>query len=100
LPVLPEFAVLKSIQSYRSLIFGAGLVFTSAESSAELIANMERLGLSVRLTTAATIFVTASVGMAVGGGLFLTAIFATVIALVALAIFGRLEIAFDSSQKD
>ena len=43
------------------------------------------------ITTAATIFVTASVGMAVGGGLYLTAVFATIVILIALAILGRLE---------
>jgi putative Mg2+ transporter-C (MgtC) family protein len=43
------------------------------------------------LTTAATLFVVASVGMAAGGGLYLTAIFATVIILLSLALLGRLE---------
>ena len=46
------------------------------------------------LTTAATLFVVASVGMAAGGGLYLTACFATVIILLALAMLGRLERAF------
>lgn len=48
-------------------------------------------GAVVGLTTAATIFVVASIGMAVGGGLYLTAIFATVIILLALAALGKLE---------
>jgi putative Mg2+ transporter-C (MgtC) family protein len=43
------------------------------------------------LTTAATIFVTASVGMAVGGGFYITSAFATGVVLVALAVLGRLE---------
>jgi len=43
------------------------------------------------LTTAATLFVVASVGMATGGGLYLTACFATVIILIALALLGHLE---------
>lgn len=43
------------------------------------------------LTTAATLFVVASVGMAVGGGLYLTAVFATALILLALAVLGRLE---------
>ena len=47
------------------------------------------------LTTAATLFVVASVGMATGGGLYLTAVFATVIILLALAALGRLERAFE-----
>lgn len=46
------------------------------------------------LTTAATLFVVASVGMAAGGGLYLTASFATLIILLALAMLGRLERAF------
>jgi putative Mg2+ transporter-C (MgtC) family protein len=46
------------------------------------------------LTTAATLFVVASVGMAAGGGLYLTASFATAIILIALELLGRLEGAF------
>jgi putative Mg2+ transporter-C (MgtC) family protein len=48
-------------------------------------------GSVVGLTTAATLFVVASVGMAAGGGLYLTAIFATGMILIALAVLGRLE---------
>jgi putative Mg2+ transporter-C (MgtC) family protein len=46
------------------------------------------------LTTAATLFVVASVGMAAGGGLYLTAFFATIIILLALAALGSLERTF------
>jgi putative Mg2+ transporter-C (MgtC) family protein len=45
----------------------------------------------VGLTTAATLFVVAGVGMAAGGGLYLTATFATIVILIALALLGRLE---------
>jgi len=48
-------------------------------------------GSVVGLTTAATIFVLAGVGMAVGGGLYWTAAFTVVIVLVALAVLGWLE---------
>ncbi|HYU47040.1 MAG TPA: MgtC/SapB family protein [Terriglobales bacterium] len=47
------------------------------------------------LTTAATLFVVASVGMAAGGGLYLTACFATAMILIALALLGRLERAYE-----
>jgi putative Mg2+ transporter-C (MgtC) family protein len=43
------------------------------------------------LTTAATIFVVASIGMACGGGLYLPAVFATMLLLLALLILGALE---------
>src|SRR5437660_11275141 len=43
------------------------------------------------LTTAATIFVVASIGMACGGGLYLPAIFATLLILLALLILGSME---------
>jgi putative Mg2+ transporter-C (MgtC) family protein len=46
------------------------------------------------LTTAATMFVVASIGMAVGGGEYLTAIFATMVILVALSVLGSLEFHF------
>jgi putative Mg2+ transporter-C (MgtC) family protein len=48
-------------------------------------------GSVVGLTTAATLFVVASVGMAAGGGLYMTALFATIVILIALAVLGRLE---------
>ena len=43
------------------------------------------------ITSAATLFVVASVGMAVGGGLYLTAIFATLLILVCLLSLGFAE---------
>ncbi len=46
------------------------------------------------LTTAATLFVVASVGMAAGGGLYLAAIFATMVILVALNLLGWMEARF------
>jgi len=48
-------------------------------------------GSVVGLTTAATLFVVASVGMAAGGGLYITAVFATGTILIALALLGKLE---------
>src|SRR3954468_8997574 len=47
------------------------------------------------LTTAATMFVVASIGMAVGGGEYLTAIFATMVILVALNVLGWVEARFN-----
>jgi putative Mg2+ transporter-C (MgtC) family protein len=48
-------------------------------------------GLVTGLTTAATLFVVASVGMATGGGLYLTAVFATLVVLLVLFTLGRFE---------
>lgn len=45
----------------------------------------------VGLTSAATVFVIASIGMACGAGLYIEAVLATVITLVALAVVGYLE---------
>jgi putative Mg2+ transporter-C (MgtC) family protein len=52
-------------------------------------------GLTTGLTTASTLFVVASVGMATGGGLYLTAIFATGMVLIALFSLGHLELTFN-----
>jgi putative Mg2+ transporter-C (MgtC) family protein len=52
-------------------------------------------GLTTGLTTASTIFVVASVGMAVGGGFYLTAIFATGFVLLTLFVLGQLELTFN-----
>jgi len=52
-------------------------------------------GLTSGLTTAATMFVVASVGMAAGGGLYLTAIFSTGIVLIALFALGHIEVSFN-----
>jgi putative Mg2+ transporter-C (MgtC) family protein len=48
-------------------------------------------GLTTGLTTAATLFVVASVGMAAGGGLYVTAVFATMVVLIALFALGHAE---------
>ena len=47
------------------------------------------------ITTAATIFVVASIGMAVGGGLYLPAVFATMLIFLALELLGLLETRFN-----
>ncbi|MGC2694366.1 MAG: MgtC/SapB family protein [Candidatus Angelobacter sp.] len=43
------------------------------------------------LTTAATIFVVASIGMAAGGGLYLLALFSSILMFIALRVLGSLE---------
>ncbi len=50
-----------------------------------------RQDLVMGITSAATLFVVASVGMAVGGGLYLTAIFATCLILFSLFLLGNAE---------
>ncbi|HLV88073.1 MAG TPA: MgtC/SapB family protein [Candidatus Sulfotelmatobacter sp.] len=52
-------------------------------------------GLTTGLTSAATLFVVASVGMAAGGGLYLTASFATGLVLLSLFVLGHLEETFN-----
>jgi putative Mg2+ transporter-C (MgtC) family protein len=52
-------------------------------------------GLTTGLTTAATIFVVASVGMAAGGGLYLTALFATAMVIASLFVLGYVEETFN-----
>jgi len=47
------------------------------------------------ITSAATLFVVASVGMAVGGGLYVTAFFATVLILICLFLLGKAERRFN-----
>ncbi|HEY6339103.1 MAG TPA: MgtC/SapB family protein [Candidatus Sulfotelmatobacter sp.] len=51
-------------------------------------------GLTTGLTTAATLFVVAGVGMAAGGGFYLTAVFGTGAVLIALFALGHLELTF------
>ena len=82
----------------------AGTEADSARIAAQIIPGIGFIGAGsilhsrgsvTGLTTAATLFVVASVGMAAGGGLYLTACFATAIILVALAVLGRLERTFE-----
>lgn len=47
------------------------------------------------LTSAATIYVSAAVGMAVGGGQYVAAVFGTLLALVSLALLGKVEHYFE-----
>src|SRR5271163_19981 len=81
----------------------AGVESDSARIAAQIIPGIGFIGAGsilhaktsvTGLTTAATLFVVASVGMAAGGGLYLTACFATVIILIALVVLGRMEAAF------
>jgi putative Mg2+ transporter-C (MgtC) family protein len=81
----------------------AGTEADSARIAAQIIPGIGFIGagsiLHARasvtgLTTAATLFVVASVGMAAGGGLYLTAVFATGIILLALVVLGGMEHAF------
>jgi putative Mg2+ transporter-C (MgtC) family protein len=81
----------------------AGVESDSARIAAQIIPGIGFIGAGsilharasvVGLTTAATLFVVAGIGMAAGGGLYLTACFATVIILVALVLLGRMELAF------
>jgi putative Mg2+ transporter-C (MgtC) family protein len=52
-------------------------------------------GLTTGLTSAATLFVVASIGMAAGGGLYVTAMFATGMVLIALFALGHIEETFN-----
>jgi putative Mg2+ transporter-C (MgtC) family protein len=52
------------------------------------------------ITTAATIFVVASVGMATGGGLYLLAVFGTLVIVVSLLLLGWLEARFNLKPLD
>ena len=54
-------------------------------------AILRESGSLVGLTTAATIFVEAAIGMAVGGGLYLVAAYATAMVLFALVVLGWVE---------
>lgn len=78
----------------------AGVESDSARIAAQIIPGIGFIGAGsilhsrasvTGLTTASTLFVVASVGMAAGGGLYLTACFATVLILIALVVLGRLE---------
>ncbi|HEY1219316.1 MAG TPA: MgtC/SapB family protein, partial [Bryobacteraceae bacterium] len=81
----------------------AGTPTDSARIAAQIIPGIGFIGAGsilhakasvTGLTTAATLFVVAGVGMAAGGGLYLTACFATGIILIALVLLGRMEQAF------
>lgn len=52
---------------------------------------MRERGAVLGITSAATIFVVASIGMATGAGMIATATFATALCLIALVIFGAVE---------
>jgi len=82
----------------------AGVPSDSARIAAQIIPGigfigagsiLHMRGLTTGLTTAATLFVVASVGMAAGGGLYLTAMFATGLVILALFALGHLEETFN-----
>jgi putative Mg2+ transporter-C (MgtC) family protein len=78
----------------------AGVPADSARIAAQIIPGIGFIGAGsilhsrgsvTGLTTAATLFVVASVGMAAGGGLYITAVFGTILILIALTFLGNLE---------
>jgi len=78
----------------------AGVPADSARIAAQIIPGigfigagsiLHTRGLTTGLTSAATMFVVASVGMAAGGGHYVTAVFATFVVLVSLFVLGHLE---------
>ncbi len=82
----------------------AGVPSDSARIAAQIIPGigfigagsiLHMRGLTTGLTTAATLFVVASVGMAAGGGLYLTAVFATGLVILALFALGHIEETFN-----
>src|SRR5271156_6208821 len=81
----------------------AGVESDSARIAAQIIPGIGFIGAGsilhaktsvTGLTTAATLFVVAGIGMAAGGGLYLTACFATIIILISLVVLGRMEVTF------
>jgi putative Mg2+ transporter-C (MgtC) family protein len=81
----------------------AGVESDSARIAAQIIPGIGFIGAGsilhakasvTGLTTAATLFVVASIGMAASGGLYLTACFATLMILLALVLLGRMESMF------
>jgi len=81
----------------------AGVESDSARIAAQIIPGIGFIGAGsilhakasvTGLTTAATLFVVASIGMAAGGGLYLTACFATLMILFSLVLLGRMESMF------
>jgi putative Mg2+ transporter-C (MgtC) family protein len=82
----------------------AGVPADSARIAAQIIPGigfigagsiLHTRGLTTGLTSAATMFVVASVGMAAGGGHYLTAAFATFVVLISLFTLGHLEQTFN-----
>jgi putative Mg2+ transporter-C (MgtC) family protein len=82
----------------------AGVPSDSARIAAQIIPGigfigagsiLHTRGLTTGLTSAATLFVVAGVGMAAGGGLYLTANFGTAIILISLFLLGHLEETFN-----
>ena len=82
----------------------AGVPSDAARSAAQIIPGIgfigagsiiHNRGLTTGLTSTATIFVVASIGMAAGGGLYVTAMFATGLVVATLFLLGHIEETFN-----
>lgn len=82
----------------------AGIPADSARIAAQIIPGigfigagsiLHTRGLTTGITSAATLFVVAAVGMAAGGGHYVTATFATFVVLISLFVLGHLEETFN-----
>jgi putative Mg2+ transporter-C (MgtC) family protein len=81
--IAERFGDASSTRIVSNLIPGIGFIGAGA--------IIRERGSVVGLTTAATIFMVASIGMAVGAGLIVTAIFTTLVILAALVVLGWAE---------
>ena len=79
---------------------GQGFAFDPTRIAAQVVVGIGFLGAGMiflkgnearGLTTAAGIWVTAAIGMAVGFGAYMIAIYSTILAFLILSAFGRLE---------
>jgi putative Mg2+ transporter-C (MgtC) family protein len=97
-------AAMFTLLSMRYSHSATGANFDPSRITAQIIPGIGFIGAGAILhsgatvsgvTTAATLFVVASIGMAVGGGEYLSAMFATLVILVALTLLGKMEARFN-----
>lgn len=101
--------MLVSMFGFTNAIRPPGVVLDPSRVAAQIVTGIGFLGAGViifrksivrGLTTAASVWVVAAIGMAVGGGLYTAAIAATVLALAVLAVMKPLEKRLVSQRRD
>jgi len=93
-------ALLSIVSVYIPTVYGTGVNVDPSRIASQVVSGIGflgagailRMGISVKgLTTAASLWTTAGIGLAVGAGMYLLSLFSTLVILVVLSLMSKVE---------
>jgi len=100
-------ALLSIVSIYIPSVYGSGLNVDPSRIASQVVSGIGflgagailRMGISVKgLTTAASLWTTAGIGLAVGAGMYLLSLFSTLVLLIVLSLMSKFEREFLSKR--